>query len=116
MITGAVNELEYETFVRESTALYEKEKSKLLHEALDISPVVIAPPVVAEAKGATSPMPHNGSKSATPAPASAIKAGDGEESQIRMVMEQADVTRDKAIEALRANKNNAINAIMDLMQ
>jgi NACalpha-BTF3-like transcription factor len=33
-----------------------------------------------------------------------------------MVMDQTSCTRDEAVNALRINNNNAINAIMDLMQ
>lgn len=43
-------------------------------------------------------------------------AGGDEESNIQIVMEQTECTREQAVEALKVNNGNAINAIMDLMQ
>ena len=66
--------------------------------------------------------PVKAKKAAAPAAAPAAKeeapedAGTLQEKEITMVMSQANVTRNQAIRALKANNGDIVNTIMDLTQ
>jgi nascent polypeptide-associated complex subunit alpha len=78
--------------------------------------------------GAAPPVPKASSEAATATPAAAaagasaaaaadeeeVDAGDLGEKEIKLVMSQANVTRGKAIKALKANKGDIVNTIMEL--
>jgi hypothetical protein len=48
------------------------------------------------------------------APPASAAGGDVKEKDIELIMSQAGVSREKAIQALKKNDNDIVNAIMDL--
>ncbi len=68
----------------------------------------------AEAAAPAEAAPAAATTTATEAAPAATAAADVDNKDVELVMGQANVSREKAIEALKNNKNDVVNAIMAL--